>query len=148
MTEKTEGEFSPKILVFSTNSISDPGIDLAGLLKMHYPPSAYTVSIPCSSSINPDWIIYAFKKGFDGVFIAADGTDCPYRDDCSELTAKIVQSAQTKVKELGINPARIKMAAICSVCAEPFVNHMKKFSEALIKMGSIKNESGGKDVSS
>jgi len=52
------------------------------------------------------------------------------------------------VKELGINPARIKMAAICSVCAEPFVNHMKKFSEALIKMGSIKNESGGKDVSS
>ena len=148
MTEKVEESQSPKILVFSTNSISDPGIDLAGLLKMHYPPSAYTISIPCSSGINPDWIIYALKRGFDGVFIAADGSDCPYRDDCSELTAKIVMSAQEKAREIGINPSRIKMAAICSVCAEVFVNHMKKFSEALLKIGSIRDEIGGENVSS
>ncbi len=148
MTERVEETYSPKILVFSTNSISDPGIDLAGLLKMHYPPSAYTISIPCSSGINPDWIIYALKRGFDGVFIAADGSDCPYRDDCSELTAKIVMAAQEKAKEIGINPSRIKMAAICSVCAEAFVNHMKKFSEALLKIGSTRDEIGGENVSS
>ncbi len=147
MTENGRGGIPPKILVFSTNSISDPGIDLAGLLKMHYPPSTYTISIPCSSGINPDWIIYALERGFDGVFIAADGSDCPYRDDCSELTAKIVLSAQEMAKERGINPSRIKMAAVCSVCAESFVSHMKKFSESLSKMGNIKDEEGGKNVS-
>ena len=26
----------PRVLVFSTNAISDPGIDLAGSLHMHY----------------------------------------------------------------------------------------------------------------
>ena len=134
MTEKVEETYSPKILVFSTNSISDPGIDLAGLLKMHYPPSAYTISIPCSSGINPDWIVYALERGFDGIFIAADGSDCPYREDCSELTAKIVLTAQEKAKAKGMDPSRIKMAAVCSVCAESFVNHMKKFSETLIKL--------------
>ncbi len=138
MTERIEETYSPKILVFSTNSISDPGIDLAGLLKMHYPPSAYTISVPCSSGINPDWIIYALEKGFDGIFIAADGSDCPYREDCSELTAKIVLKAQEKAKEKGIDPSRIKMAAVCSVCAESFVNHMKKFSETLIKLKNNK----------
>ena len=148
MKEKAEETHPPKILVFSTNSISDPGIDLAGLLKMHYPPSTYTISIPCSSGINPDWIIYALKKGFDGVFVAADGSDCPYRDDCSELTAKIILNAQEKAKEIGINPARIKMAAVCSVCAESFVNHMKKFSESLLKIGNINNELGGENVPS
>ncbi len=148
MRERKEGGLPPKILVFSTNSISDPGIDLAGLLKMHYPPTVYTITVPCSSGINPDWIIYALKKGFDGVFIAADGSDCPYREDCSQLTARIVLSSQERAKEMGIDPSRIKMAAVCSVCAESFVNHMKKFSEALKKLKENTNESGGKNVSS
>ena len=52
---------SAKILVFSTEKISDPAIDMAGLLKMHYPPTVYTISIPCSSGIKPSWILYAYE---------------------------------------------------------------------------------------
>lgn len=121
----------PKILVFSTEKISDPAIDLAGLLKMHYPPAVRTITVPCSSAIKPRWIMHAFEKGFDGVFIAADGTDCPYSETCSENTARIVSQAQEEMKKKGMDPARLKMAAICSVCAEPFVRHMKSFTKAL-----------------
>jgi hypothetical protein len=28
----------------------------------------------------------------------------------------------------------VKMAAICSVCSEPFVSHMRQFTEALSKL--------------
>lgn len=129
------GEFRPKILVFSTNSISDPGIDLAGSMHMHYPTLVYVISLPCSSGIKPKWILYAIEKGFDGVFIAADGTDCPYLTDCTDRTAKIAGEAQKLLKENGYNPVRLKMAAICSVCAEPFVNHMKNFFNTLKKLG-------------
>jgi coenzyme F420-reducing hydrogenase delta subunit len=132
-------EFQPKILVFSTDKISDPGIDLAGLLKIHYPPSVYTISVPCSSSIKPRWILHALKNGFDGVFIAADGTDCPYTPNCSSLTAKIVANTQELLKKEKINPARIKMAAICSVCAEAFANHMKSFSKSLMDLEGVKS---------
>lgn len=125
------GTKGPKILVFSTEKISDPAIDLAGLLKMHYPPAVRTITVPCSSAIKPRWIMHAFEKGFDGVFIAADGTDCPYSETCSENTARIVSQAQEEMKKKGMDPARLKMAAICSVCAEPFVRHMKSFTEAL-----------------
>lgn len=131
-------DFQPKILVFSTDKISDPGIDLAGLLKIHYPPSVYTISVPCSSSIKPRWIIHALKNGFDGVFIAADGTDCPYTPNCSALTAKIVANTQELLKKEKMNPARIKMAAICSVCAEAFANHMKSFSKSLKELEGVK----------
>jgi len=139
----SEDEFKPKILVFSTIKISDPGIDLAGLLKMHYPPTVYTIALPCSSGIKPKWIIHAFESGFDGVFIAADGTDCPCLSDCTDRTSMIISTTQNLMKEKGINPARLRMAAICSVCAEPFVNHMKNFYEALKKLGPVKNELGG-----
>ena len=79
----------PRILVFSTDKISDPAIDMAGLLKLHYPPTVYTISVPCSSAIKPRWILHALENGFDGVFIAADGTDCPYGESCTEKTGKI-----------------------------------------------------------
>jgi F420-non-reducing hydrogenase iron-sulfur subunit len=136
MEEKLEKKIGndPKILVFSTEKISDPGLDLAGLLKMHYPASVLTIPLPCSSAVKPKWILHALKHGIDGVFIAADGTDCPYRSDCADLTSALVGRAQNMLREEGINPARLKMAAICSVCAEPFVNHMKNFSEALKKL--------------
>ena len=124
-------EKSPRILVFSTEKISDPAIDLAGLLKLHYPPTVYTVTVPCSSGIKPRWIMHAFERGFDGVFIAADGTDCPYGESCTDKTARVVQMTQEIMKEKGLEPARLKMAAICSVCSEPFVKQMKAFTEAL-----------------
>lgn len=136
-----EEDFRPKILVFSTNSISDPGIDLAGSSHMHYPTTVVVVNLPCSSGIKPEWIVYALEKGFDGVFVAADGTDCPYLQDCTDRTAKIMAEAQNLLKEHGSDPQRIKMAAICSVCAEPFVNHMKNFYETLKTLGPSKKGS-------
>jgi len=122
---------APKILVFSTEKISDPAIDLAGLLKKHYPPTVYTINVPCSSAIKSRWVIHAFEKGFDGVFIAADGTDCSYSETCTERTGELVQRTHDLMKEKGIDPAKLKMAAICSVCSEPFVKHMINFVKSL-----------------
>jgi len=122
-----------KILVFSTEKISDPAIDLAGLLKIHYPSNAVIVTVPCSSSIKPRWIMHAFEKGFDGVFIAADGTDCPYSEDCGDKTGAIVTEVHEKLKAQGDDPARLKMAAVCSVCAESFVKHVTGFKKYLLQ---------------
>jgi F420-non-reducing hydrogenase iron-sulfur subunit len=135
VTEAGRDENRPKILVFSTNSISDPGIDLAGSSHMHYPTGVRVLSVPCSSGIKPDWIVFALERGFDGVFIASDGTDCPYLADCTDRTSRIAAEAQERLARRGGDPRRIKLAAICSVCAEPFVRHMKDFAESLAALG-------------
>jgi len=124
---------SAKILVFSTDKISDPAIDMAGLLKLYYPPTVYTITVPCSSGIKPSWILYAYEKGFDGVFIAADGSDCVYGESCTEKTGKLVGKAHELMKERAIDPARLRMAAICSVCSESFVKQIRSFNEYLLK---------------
>jgi F420-non-reducing hydrogenase iron-sulfur subunit len=126
-----------KILVFSTEKISDPAIDMAGLLKLHYPPTVYTISVPCSSGIKSRWILHAFEKGFDGVFIAADGTDCPYGESCTEKTGQVVGRTHELMKQKNIEPARLRMAAMCSVCSESFVKQMKSFNENLLRMQSV-----------
>jgi coenzyme F420-reducing hydrogenase delta subunit len=124
---------SAKILVFSTEKISDPAIDMAGLLKLHYPPTVYTITVPCSSGIKSRWILRAYEKGFDGVFIAADGSDCVFGESCTEKTGHVVSMTHELMKLKEIDPARLKMAALCSVCSESFVKQIKSFNEYLLK---------------
>jgi coenzyme F420-reducing hydrogenase delta subunit len=138
--------FAPKILVFSTHNISDPGIDLAGSSHMHYSPTVMVISLPCSSGIKPAWIVHAVERGFDGVFIAADGEECAYLPDCSERTAKIMADAQATLKERGMEPRRVKMAAVCSVCADPFVTHMREFSALLAGLGPSRTPAGAAEA--
>ena len=139
-TKIADSNIDPKILVISTNNISDPGIDLAGGSHMPYSPSVMVISVPCSSGIRPNWVLHAIETGFDGVFIAADGTDCAYLPDCTRRTGDIVQKAQSLLEEHGQDPRRLKMAAFCSVCAESFQSHMEKFKTALIKLDTSKEK--------
>jgi F420-non-reducing hydrogenase iron-sulfur subunit len=132
-TEQRRGS-APRILVFSTNGISDPGIDLAGSSHMRYSPDVVVVSLPCTSGIRPGWILYALEQGFDGVFIASDGDECAYLPDCSRRSAQIAADAQTLMAEHGIDGRRRKMAAICSVCAAPFTKHVREFTDALSEL--------------
>jgi F420-non-reducing hydrogenase iron-sulfur subunit len=124
----------PRVLVFSTNAISDPGIDLAGSLHMHYSPEVVVFSLPCTSAIRPDWILFALEQGFDGVFIASDGDECPYLTDCGRRSAEIMYQAQDLLAEHGISDQRLKMAAICSVCAESFTRQIREFSQTLMAL--------------
>ena len=137
MTTVTETGFKPRILVFSTNNISDPGIDLAGSRHMHYPATVSTMNVPCSSALKPAWIVHAFERGLDGVFIGSDGDECALLDDCGKRTARIIAQAQELLKAKGFAPQRLKMAALCSVCAEPFVGYMREFSQTLTDLGPV-----------
>ena len=125
---------APRILVFSTNNISDPGIDLAGSAHLHYSPGVRVIAMPCTSGIRPSWILHAIKQGFEGVFIASDGDECALLPDCAKRASRIVAEAQALLKAEGLSPQRLKMAAICSVCAENFAKHMNGFSEALVAL--------------
>ncbi len=127
--------FEPRILVFSTNNISDPGIDLAGSSHMHYSPRVVVMGLPCTSGIKPAWIAYAIERGFDGVFVASDGDECAYLPDCAARASRIMAEAQALLQLAGHSAERLKMAAICSVCAEPFTRHVQQFAQALAPLG-------------
>jgi coenzyme F420-reducing hydrogenase delta subunit len=133
--QPTTSEYVPRILVFSTHTISDPGIDLAGSSHMHYSPGVRVMSLPCTSGIRPGWILHALRRGFDGVFIASDGDECAYLADCAKRSSKIVADAQAQMRETGLDPQRLRLAAICSVCSEPFTKHVQGFSAALVALG-------------
>jgi len=88
--------------------------------------------------VRPQFVLYALTHGFDGVFIAADGPDCPYlATACVDITSQRMAEAQNLLKENGIKPERLAMAGICSVCAEPFVRSIKAFYDRIKDLGKV-----------
>jgi F420-non-reducing hydrogenase iron-sulfur subunit len=135
----SQEEYTPLILIFSTSTISDPGIDFAGSSHIHYPSSTSIIRIPCSSMIRPEFIVYALQTGFEGVYIAADGPDCAYLgEECVSKTAQRVETAQKMVKEAGIEAERVKITGVCSVCGEAFAKSIRDFYSTLRKLGPLK----------
>ena len=135
--------FEPKILVISTNLISDPGIDYAGSAHVHYPSSTRMLRFPCSSMVRPEFILHALTHGFSGVFVAADGGDCPFLRDCSDRTARRMQRAYALLKEHGIEEGRLRMAGICSVCSDAFAKNVKTLYDAAKRMGPVRGNGRG-----
>ncbi len=71
------------------------------------------------------------------VFIGSGGDECALLDDCGKRTGRVITQAQELMKAKGIAPQRLKMAALCSVCAEPFVGYMRGLSATLTDLGPL-----------
>jgi coenzyme F420-reducing hydrogenase delta subunit len=56
-----------------------------------------------------------------------------YGESCTEKTGAIVEKTHELMREKNIEPARLRMAAICSVCSESFVKQVRSFNEYLLK---------------
>jgi len=48
-------------------------------------------------------------------------------------TGNLIAKTHNMMKEKEIDPARLRMAAMCSVCSESFVKQMRNFNEYLLK---------------
>ncbi|MFW6128259.1 MAG: hydrogenase iron-sulfur subunit [Halobacteriota archaeon] len=128
----------PRILIFAAE-MAYRAADQTGLAHKEYPVTTYIVRIPCSSMIRPELVYHALEKGFDGVFIASSGDDCPFMGEkCIEKTSKASDDAQAYLKERGIEVQRVKSGGICSSCMDALVKQIKDFDETLSSLGPLK----------
>ena len=102
---------------------------------MHYSPGVMVMACRARAASARRGSLHAIEQGFDGVFVASDGDECAYLPDCAERASQIMARAQELLKAAGHSPQRLRMAAICSVCAEPFTKHVQQFSKALVALG-------------
>ena len=74
-----QDSWKPLIVAFCCNWCSYAGGDLAGTSRMSYPANIKVIRVPCSSRINPLFILRAFQRGADGVLVAGcHPGDCHY----------------------------------------------------------------------
>jgi coenzyme F420-reducing hydrogenase delta subunit len=76
---ETKSSWSPKIVAFVCNWCTYTGADLAGTSRLQMDPNVRVIKLPCSSRVNPLFVIKALERGADGVIVSGCHTgDCHY----------------------------------------------------------------------
>jgi F420-non-reducing hydrogenase iron-sulfur subunit len=63
-------EFEPQIVAFACHYCAYAAADLAGSMRLKYPPNVKIVKLPCTGKTDTLYLLKAFERGADGVLVA------------------------------------------------------------------------------
>ena len=124
-------DYTPKILVITTIMCSYPGVDNAGQQHLEYPPNSYVMRVPSPVIFPEDFYFRSFQKGIDGIIIMSCGEECPYSGAFKRLGNRVNRVMKRMKNEFGLEPNRLKLTAICTVCAKHVVKEITEMDEYL-----------------
>ncbi len=64
------GGWEAKILAFACHYCAFAAADLAGVMRLTYPPNVKVIRLPCTGKLDHIYVLRAFQRGVDGVFVA------------------------------------------------------------------------------
>jgi len=62
--------WEPNILAFACHYCAFAAADLAGVMRLSYPPNVKVIRLPCTGKLDHLYVLRAFVRGLDGVFVA------------------------------------------------------------------------------
>jgi coenzyme F420-reducing hydrogenase delta subunit len=139
MSEQLQAEvttdYEPRIVAFLCKWCSSAGSDLAGVSRIQYPSNATPITVPCSGSVSPMFVLSAFKKGADGVLISG----C-HIGDCHYIEGNfLARRKMLLVKELldfvGLEPERVRMSWVSAAEGAKYSTVIKDFVNDLRPLG-------------
>ena len=64
------GAWEPKVLAFACHYCAFAAADLAGVMRLSYRPNVRIIRLPCTGKLDHAYVLRAFERGIDGVFVA------------------------------------------------------------------------------
>jgi coenzyme F420-reducing hydrogenase delta subunit len=125
----------PKIVAFCCNFCAFAAADLAGAMRLQYPPNVRVIRLPCTGKVDAIHIMKAFEDGADAVFVAGclEG-QCHYLE--GNLRAKRrVAYVKKLLAEVEIEPERLDMFNLSSAMGGRFAEIVEEMTERITKLG-------------
>ena len=63
-------DWKANIIAFACHYCAFAAADLAGVMRLSYPPNVKVIRLPCTGKLDQVYIMRAFERGIDGVFVA------------------------------------------------------------------------------
>ncbi len=128
-------EYKPQIVAFLCNWCSYTGADLAGTSRMEYKANVRSIRLMCSGRIEPTLVLKAFNKGADGVLLCGcHPGDCHYQEGNYRCLRRFLL-LQKYIKQLGIEPERLKLEWISASEGKQFADLVNSFTETITELG-------------
>ena len=99
-------KFEPVIVAFCCHYCAYTAADMAGSMRLRYPPNVKILRVPCSGKVDAIHIMKALEKGADGVYVAGclDG-DCHFKNGNVRATHRVTYLKKL-LDEIGIEGGR------------------------------------------
>jgi len=69
-TAHIQSGWEPSIVAFACHYCAFAAADLAGVMRLSYSPNVNIIRLPCPGKLDHSYVLRAFEKGIDGVFVA------------------------------------------------------------------------------
>jgi F420-non-reducing hydrogenase iron-sulfur subunit len=97
----------------------------------------------CSGRIDPTFVLRAFSKGADGVFIGACHLgECNYMTHGNYHTLNMVLLWKKILEHIGLNPERLRIAFMSGAEASLFVENVNDFVKKVKELGPLGRSEG------
>jgi coenzyme F420-reducing hydrogenase delta subunit len=139
---KEDNTFEPKIMAFCCHYCAYASADLAGSMRLQYPPGVRIIRTPCTGRIEVEYYMKAFENGADGVLVAGCLEGGCHFIDGNLFAKKRVNAARTILEESGLEKDRLRMVNISAAMAKPLVDIIFDMVDTVKKLGPspIKNK--------
>ena len=128
-------EFEPKIVAFLCKWCSSAGSDLAGVSRMQYPSNVVPITVMCSGSVSPLYILNAFSKGADGVLDSGcHPGDCHYIKGNYYARRRIALFKEL-LEFIGLESKRFQMSWVSAAEGTKYTEIIKDFVNTLKPLG-------------
>ncbi len=92
----------------------------------------------CSGRVDPAFVLRAFSKGADGVFIGACHlNECNYITNGNFQALSMVSIFRKIMEHVGLNPERLKIGFVSGSEAGLFIEHVSAFVDKIKELGPI-----------
>ncbi|WP_319407683.1 hydrogenase iron-sulfur subunit [uncultured Desulfosarcina sp.] len=127
--------FQPQILAFCCKYCAYAAADLAGSMRLNYPPNVKLVQLPCSGRVDMLHLLKAVEKGTDGVLVAGclEG-ECHFVEG-NLKTRKKVEAVKKALASAGIEPERVEMFNLSSAMGARFAEIAAEMTEKIRALG-------------
>ena len=127
--------FEPTIVAFCCHYCAYTAADMAGSMRLAYPPNVKILRVPCSGKVDAIHIMKALEKGADGVLVAGclEG-DCHFKNGNVKALQRVTY-LQRFIEEIGIEPERVEMVNMSAGMGIRFAKIATEFTELIRELG-------------
>ncbi len=127
--------FEPKIVAFCCHYCAYASADLAGSMRLQYPPGVRIIRTPCTGRLEAEFYMKAFENGADGILVAGCLEGGCHFIDGNLFAKKRVNATRELIGECGIEEDRLRMVNISAAMAPDLARILNEMVGVIRELG-------------
>ena len=128
-------KFEPTIVAFCCHYCAYSAADLAGSMRLQYPPNIHIIRTPCTGRLDIELFLRAFENGADGVIVAGcEEGSCHFKEG-NLIAKRRVNYTRELMSESGLEMERLRMVNVSAANAPLFTTVVRDMIETVRELG-------------